>query len=407
MDALTHTISNQRLFEQQILTYFKEAKNIVFLNSNDTEKTNLFAVSNGDELNTEGHQFGFISYDYKNQIEELSSEHFDGIEFPEKHFFTPEVLFKIAKDRVEILAENGYAGKRIDDLITEIEAISLEEVQPKRIKVIPRIAKDEYLKTITQLKEHIQWGDIYEVNFCQEYFAENVEIDPIDIYVKLNEKSPTPFSCFVKHDAQYLISASPERYMEKKGSKISSQPIKGTAKRGETLAEDELIKHQLINDPKERSENVMIVDLVRNDLSKIAVKNSVKVEELCGVYTFPQVHQMISTVSGEIKEDINFEEILKATFPMGSMTGAPKIRAMQLIEHYEKTKRGLYSGTVGYINEEGDFDFSVVIRSIAYNANNNYLSFMVGGAITNQSDPEKEYEECLLKAKAMLEVLGN
>jgi para-aminobenzoate synthetase component 1 len=167
-----------------------------------------------------------------------------------------------------------------------------------------------------------------------------------------------------------------------------------------------LIKTELFNDPKERSENVMIVDLVRNDLSKIAKKDSVVVNELCGIYTFPQVHQMISTVSGEVKKEVDFDAILKATFPMGSMTGAPKLRAMKLIEKYEKTKRGLYSGTVGYINDKGDFDFSVVIRSIAFNSKNNYLSFMVGGAITNQSDPEKEYDECLLKAKAMLEVLS-
>jgi para-aminobenzoate synthetase component 1 len=407
MESLIHTISDQGLFEQQVLTYFKEAKNIVFLNSNDAEKTNLFAVSNCDDLNSEAHQFGFISYDYKNQIEELSSNHFDGIEFPEKHFFTPEIIFKITKFSVEILATNGYSGKRMDDIIVEIEAISIEEVKPKRIKVVPRIAKEEYLKTISQLKEHIQLGDIYEINFCQEYFAEQVEIDPIDIYCRLNLKSPTPFSSFIKYADNYLMSASPERYMKKVGDAIVSEPIKGTAKRGETLEEDEQIKKQLVIDPKERSENVMIVDLVRNDLSKIAKKGSVHVDELCGIYTFPQVHQMISTVSGELRDEVNFDAILKATFPMGSMTGAPKIRAMQLIEKYEKTKRGLYSGTVGYINEEGDFDFSVVIRSIAYHAKNNYLSFMVGGAITNQSDPEKEYEECLLKAKAMMEVLGN
>ena len=243
------------------------------------------------------------------------------------------------------------------------------------------------------------------MNFCKEFYAENIEIGPIDLYFKLNKKSPTPFSSFVKCDNKYLLSTSPERFIHKKKNKIISQPIKGTIKRGTSELEDERLKKQLYNDPKQYSENVMIVDLVRNDLSKIAKRNSVKVDELCTIYSFPQVHQMISTVSAEIRSNLDFDAIINATFPMGSMTGAPKIKAMQLIEKYEKTKRGLYSGTVGYIDEDGNFDFNVVIRSILYNKENNYLSFIVGGAITSKSEPENEYDECLLKAKAMLEVL--
>ena len=149
----------------------------------------------------------------------------------------------------------------------------------------------------------------------------------------------------------------------------------------------------------------MIVDLVRNDLSRIAVKNTVKVDELFGIYTFDQVHQMISTISCEVKAETTIKDILQATFPMGSMTGAPKIRAMKLIEKFEETKRGLYSGAIGYISPEGDFDFNVVIRSIQYNTLKMYLSFMVGGAITIASDAELEYQECLVKAKALFEVL--
>ncbi|MBL4592808.1 MAG: aminodeoxychorismate synthase component I, partial [Flavobacteriales bacterium] len=303
-------------------------------------------------------------------------------------------------------------AKDVDELLVKIKSISYTQKEFSVIKIIQKTTKEDYLKNVKALKKHIQLGDIYEINYCQEYFADpdsyrDVKISPIDIYIKLNQKSPTPFSCFVKCEDKYLMSASPERFINKKGNKIISEPIKGTIKRGETEQEDEDLKEQLFNDSKERSENVMIVDLVRNDLSKIANDNSVKVDELCGIYTFPQVHQMISTVSAEVKENIDFDQIIKATFPMGSMTGAPKIRAMELIEKYEKTKRGLYSGTIGYIDDKGDFDFNVVIRSILYNKENNYLSFIVGGAITNQSDAEKEYDECLLKAKAMLEVLGN
>jgi para-aminobenzoate synthetase component 1 len=407
MEIVNHTISNKALFEQQLLTYFKDKKNVVFLNSNDEKKINLFAVSDTDRLDEKNWHFGFISYDYKNKIEQLVSNNFDGIELPDKHFFTPEILFQIKEYEVEISFQTSiYSAQEVHNLLTNIKSISLLEQSNNRINVVPRISKEEYLENVNHLKKHIQLGDIYEVNYCQEYFAKEIQINPIDLYIRLNQKSPTPFSCFVKYNDKYIISASPERFIHKKHDKIISQPIKGTIKRGITPQEDELLKKQLFNDEKERSENIMIVDLVRNDLSKIAKKNSVFVDELCRIYTFSQVHQMISTVSGEVEKDIDLEKIIKATFPMGSMTGAPKIMAMELIEEYEKTKRGLYSGTIGYVNREGDFDFNVVIRSILYNKENNYLSFMVGGAITNKSEPEKEYEECLLKAKAMLEVLS-
>ena len=406
MEVFNHIISDKLVFEQQLLTHFEDKKNIVFLNSNNDKKTNLFAVSDKDYCNNKGWKFGFISYDYKNEIEQLTSTNFDGIQFPEKYFFTPEIIFKIKKSEIEVLYEPSiYKKQEIERIIKQIDTVSLTFPDDEKISITPRIAKENYLKNVKLLKDHIQLGDIYEVNYCQEYYAENVNVNPINVYHKLNQKSPTPFSCFVKCGDKYLMSASPERFIHKSEDKIISQPIKGTIRRGDTEESDDQLKEQLFNDPKERSENIMIVDLVRNDLSKIAKKNSVKVDELCGIYSFPQVHQMISTISGKLEENIEFETVIEATFPMGSMTGAPKIRAMKLIEDYEVTKRGLYSGTVGYINEDNDFDFNVVIRSILYNKENNYLSFIVGGAITNQSDPEKEFEECLLKAKAMLEVL--
>jgi para-aminobenzoate synthetase component 1 len=407
METVNYNISNKALFEQQLLTYFKDKKNVVFLNSNNEKKTNLFAVSNNDHLDDKNWQFGFISYDYKNKIEQLVSNNFDGIDLPDKHFFTPEILFQIKEHEVEISFQRSiYSNQEISNLLTKIKSTSFLEQSINKINIVPRISKKEYLENVNHLKKHIQLGDIYEVNYCQEYFAKGIQINPIDLYIRLNQKSPTPFSCFVKYNDKYIISASPERFIHKKKAKIISQPIKGTIKRGNTPEEDESLKKQLFNDEKERSENVMIVDLVRNDLSKIAKEDTVFVDELCGIYTFPQVHQMISTISGEVEKDIDLEKIIKATFPMGSMTGAPKIKAMELIEEYEKTKRGLYSGTIGYVNRKGDFDFNVVIRSVLYNKENNYLSFMVGGAITNKSEPEKEYEECLLKAKAILEVLS-
>ncbi|MGE5108495.1 MAG: chorismate-binding protein, partial [Sphingobacteriales bacterium] len=250
-------------------------------------------------------------------------------------------------------------------------------------------------------------GDCYEINYCQEFFAKNCIINPVEVYNSLNKISPNPFSCFYKVENNYLLCASPERYLKKTGNKIITQPIKGTSARN--IADNALDvsnRDLLYKSEKDKSENVMVVDLVRNDLSKVCKEGTVNVEELFGIYTYPQVYQMISTVSGELEENITIEEIIRSTFPMGSMTGAPKLRVLQLIEKYEKTKRGLFSGAVGYINPVKDFDFNVVIRSILYNAANRYLSYQTGSGITFYSDAEKEYEECLLKAKAIKQVLG-
>ncbi|MDG1475893.1 MAG: aminodeoxychorismate synthase component I [Vicingaceae bacterium] len=408
MEQFCCTIQDRSLLEKQLLTYFKNEENVVFLNSNERDKRNLLAVSSTNQLNDTDWKFGFITYDYKNKIEELNSNNFDGISFPEKHLFTPEILFEISEQEL-VINYNALVYSAIDiaKIIKEVEVVELVQTEIGIIGINSRITKENYINKVKQLKQHIQLGNIYEVNYCQEYFAENVTIDPILIYQELNKKSPTPFSCFVKCNDKYLLSATPERFIQKTGERIISQPIKGTIKRGGNKEEDNQLKHHLFNDVKERSENVMIVDLVRNDLSKIAKKGSVNVDELCGIYTFPQVHQMISTVSAKVEKEVSFDEIIKATFPMGSMTGAPKIRAMELIEEFEETKRGLYAGTVGYVAPNGNFDLNVVIRSLQYNQKDEYLSFIVGGAITALSDPEKEYEECLLKAKAMLEVLGN
>lgn len=397
---------DRALFQQKLLRYFDDKKHVVFLNSNNSE-TNFLAVSDNSDNTASGWKFGFISYDYKNEIEDLSSNNFDGFQFPNQHFFSPEILFSLSTDAFEIhFKDDLWTEEEIDQLLEELASIDLVHHDLNKVIVTPRVEKEEYLRTVNQLINHIQKGDIYEVNYCQEFYAQETIIDPISLYFRLNELSPTPFSCFVKYQDQYLVSASPERFIQKKGSRIISEPIKGTIKRGVTKAEDDRLVEQLRSDKKELSENIMIVDLVRNDLSKIANRDAVKVEELCEIYTFPQVHQMISTVSAEVDDGTSFDTIIKALFPMGSMTGAPKVSAMKLIERYEATKRGLYSGTVGCITPEGNFDFNVVIRSLLYNKENSYLSFMVGGAITAKSDPEKEYEECLLKAKALMEVLS-
>jgi para-aminobenzoate synthetase component 1 len=346
--------------------------------------------------------FGHLGYDLKNEIEQVSSSHPDRIQFPDLFFFEPEIVIRLNENELFIEADDT---EKIFSEIDEQESLLLST--SNRITIQNRISKEEYISIINQLKQHILRGDCYEINFCQEFFAEDSVIDPVAIYRKLSAVSPNPFSALYKIKDQWLICASPERYLKKQGNQILSQPIKGTSKRiiGDSK-KDRLNKEELWLSAKDRSENVMIVDLVRNDLAKVCEEGTVKVDELYGIYSFPQVHQMISTVSGALKKNIAFTDIIKATFPMGSMTGAPKKRVMELIEKYEKIKRGIFSGAVGYISPDGDFDFNVVIRSIMYNAASGYLSFQAGSGITFYSDPEKEWEECLLKAEAMIKVLG-
>jgi para-aminobenzoate synthetase component I len=344
--------------------------------------------------------FGFFNYDLKNEIEELYSNNSDHLNFPDLYFFVPKYLIAFKNGRAEVLL--GHPS-----ILADIESFQLQiKNQSKALTITQRLSKDQYIKKVEALRGHIIRGDIYEVNFCHEFFAENAEIDPVHTFEALNNISPTPFAGYFKVNGKYILSATPERFLCKRGSKLTSQPIKGTAKRSSDPKEDATIKSQLRNDIKEQAENVMIVDLVRHDLTKSAVKGSVTVDELFGIYSFPQVHQMISTISCELDPEIHFIDSVKNTFPMGSMTGAPKVKAMKLIEEYEVTKRGLYSGSFGCISPDGDFDFNVIIRSILYNADSKYLSFQVGGAITYQSNAASEYEECLLKASAILKVLG-
>lgn len=348
--------------------------------------------------------FGHVSYDFKNSIFPLTSGNQDKTLFPNLVLFQPKIVIKLSDNSI-VIESLHISPKEVFDIIS-VEKINSPKDNFNQVTIQPRISKEDYISTIEKIKHHIQIGDCYEINFCQEFFVENADINPLNIYNKLNTISPTPFSSYYKLNDKYLLCASPERYIKKIENQIISQPIKGTAKRNlESVTDDIEIKNSLLKSQKERSENVMIVDLVRNDLSKIATRNSVKVDELFGIYSFPQVHQMISTISATLKDNIDFGDVLKATFPMGSMTGAPKYKVMQLIEQYEQTKRGIYSGCVGYITPEGDFDFNVVIRSIMYNAETKYLSYQVGGAITHYSNTEDEYEECLLKAKAMEKAL--
>jgi para-aminobenzoate synthetase component I len=354
--------------------------------------------------NPESWLFGYFGYDLKNELETLKSENSDHVNFPDLFFFIPETLIRVKDGKIIIETFTGLDEAAIFAQIQDSPELSLHGLR-QQFRFHNRISKETYLETVNRLKDHIIEGDVYEVSFCQEFYAENVEINPFEAFLNFEEASPQPFGAFMRMEDQYILCASMERYLKKTAQKIISQPIKGTIRRGESPGEDSALKQQLLNDEKERAENVMIVDLVRNDLSRTCKPGTVKVEELFGIYEFPGVYQMISTVTGELLDDKTGLDAIKASFPMGSMTGAPKIKAMEIIEQYEKSKRGVYSGALGYFSPDGDFDFNVVIRTLLYNASKKYLSLHVGSAITYDSDPEKEYEECLVKIAGVLKAI--
>ena len=425
--SIYKNLSDAKLFKQELLSWSQQFREVVFLDSNEypqkyynydcvlavdaftsitTDYHNAFEDLKQYQHTTKDWLFGYLTYDLKNDTESLQSRNYDGLEFPDLFFFQPKKLFLLKGNQLEM----HYLNMCDDEIECDFESLlkqtetTIEIFEPLNIQ--QRISKEFYLEKVSKMLDYINKGDIYEANFCMEFFAEG-EINPISKFQRLNEISKPPFAVYFKNNKHFLLSASPERYLKKEGIKIISQPIKGTAKRFLDAKADEIAKQKLALDLKERSENIMITDLVRNDLSRTAQKGSVQVEELCGIYSFLQVHQMISTVTSLIDNQYSVIEVIKNSYPMGSMTGAPKISAMKIIEELEETKRGLYSGAVGYFTPNGDFDFNVVIRSILYNQENQYISFSVGSAITSLSVPENEYEECLLKANAMLNVLNS
>lgn len=428
--SIYKSISNPEQFKQQLLTWSQQFREVVFLDSSShtqqysnfdcvlavdaftslkTDFQNAFDDLKQYQQTTKDWLFGYLTYDLKNDVEDLKSANFDGLNFPDLFFFQPKKIFLLKGNQLEIqyllLCDDEVEEDFIEIVESQSRSVGTKVESAVALNIEQRISKDSYIQKVNKMLEHIHIGDMYEANFCMEFYAENAIINPLEKFLKLNDISKAPFSVFFKNHKQYLLSASPERYLKKEGETILSQPIKGTSKRSSDPVEDEKSKQFLESDSKERAENIMITDLVRNDLSHTAQKGSVEVIELCKIYSFLQVHQMISTITSKLDDQYAPVDVLKTTFPMGSMTGAPKISVMKIIENLEETKRGLYSGAVGYFTPEGDFDFNVVIRSILYNQENQYVSFSVGSAITAQSDPEKEYEECLLKAKAMHEVL--
>lgn len=369
-----------------------------------SEYKNTFGLLNDYYSKTNDWIFGYLSYDLKNDTEKLQSKNADLKNFPELSFFCPVDIIEIMENAVEI-----KSLRNPDQVFEEIINHKPGTSQPNKstdVNFKPNISQKEYLEVINKLRKHIYDGDIYEINYCMEYSAKTTGINAYSHWQSLCEKSPTPFAAYFKSNNYTLMCSSPERFLKRNEAHIISQPIKGTIETGETDTDRQKNKRTLLNSEKERAENMMIVDLVRNDLAKSALPGSVKVDELFGIYEFRHLFHMISTVIAEKKKSIESIDIIKNAFPMGSMTGAPKIKVMELIEHYEKSKRGIFSGTVGFIDPAGNFDFNVIIRSLFYNSGTNILSYSVGSAITFDSDPQYEFEECQLKAKAIREIFA-
>lgn len=323
---------------------------------------------------------GYLGYDLKNDVEDLRSENPDPVG-------APDLVFMRWTD-----VTSHDAGC---PLPFEVGKAAVSEPEPM-------ITQEAYEAAIRTAKRHIEEGDIYEINLSHPIVA-GVTGDARAVYAAMRDAGPVPFGAYMEWDGVGVCCASPERFVSKEGRALRSDPIKGTVGRGATPELDHTLRGELLASEKNRAENLMIVDLVRHDFSRVCVPGSVKVDRLFDIQTFRTVHQMVSTVTGTLREDIGVEAVLAACFPMGSMTGAPKIRAMQLIEELETWKRGIYSGAIGFITETGDFSFNVVIRSAVIQ--HGKLTYGVGGAITSDSDPKSEWEETLVKARALVNAI--
>ena len=361
---------------------------------------NSLLLNKFEQKHSADYIFGYLGYDAKNNFYKSEySNNPDFHNFPESIFYVPQHILMIKNGSLMYFGTNkGFKQ------FNEIDSLKYNFTKKtKRVNLVCKSNYNTYKKNIELIHNHLQRGDIYEINYCLNFSVENCRLNVLETYLKLKKNTKAPFSTFFKFNDTVILSASPERFFTKRNKTIISQPIKGTAPRGTNSIKDKQIQIDLLNNQKEISENIMIVDLVRNDLSTIADKSSVSVPELCKLYSFETVHQLISTVKAQIPKEITFSEIAKHIFPMGSMTGAPKLSAIKIIEGLETFKRNIYSGTIGYIDPLNNMDFNVVIRSIIHNTTLKTVSVSVGGAITIKSTALLEYEECMLKLKKIEE----
>jgi len=335
--------------------------------------------------------FGYFGYELKNATENLESKNRILNSLPDFYFMQPRIL-------IEFDLDGGYRFLRGESLFRELSGRESPWKNEFKIGSKNSIKEEDYIQIVQEAKERIFEGDVYEVNYS--YTATYSFLGSgAELYQRMREIGPVPFGAYLAIDGLQVCCASPERFLRRNGNKVYSQPIKGTI--SNSMGSD----LKSLKNEKNLAENLMIVDLVRNDLGRIAKPGSVKADHLFEVQSFDSVHHLVSTVECEVSSTENSIDIIKACFPMGSMTGAPKISAMQIIDDLEDYQRGIYSGAIGYIAPNGDFDLNVVIRTAIIE--NEELNYPVGGAITSDSDPNDEWEETKVKTQALTKALNN
>ncbi|MFX0548814.1 aminodeoxychorismate synthase component I [Hathewaya histolytica] len=394
-----------------ILVNNEESKEDIFtLLKNITKK---YKINNETELPFLSGGIGYFSYDFGRTLEKFESTAIEDVEVPLFMFnFYDNIIISDHKNKKMYISALGVLKEEeesIENICKVIKNYNIEDFSVNinydyNLKEFEsNFLQDEYIKTVEKVRAYIEEGDIYITNLTQR-FSKKVEDHPYEIYRKLRKLSPAPFSAYLNYEDFKIISSSPERFIRIKDRFIETRPIKGTRPRGRDRAEDDKNKLELMNSEKDKSELLMIVDLERNDLSKICKEKSIKVTQLFDIEEYSTVFHLVSTIKGEIKEDKDAVDCINATFPGGSITGAPKIRSMEIIEELEGIKRNIYTGSIGYIGFDGNADFNIVIRTILHKDNVAY--FGVGGGITYESDKDFEFEETLHKAKAIMQALS-
>lgn len=359
-----------------------------------------FVEAHGDWI------FGFLGYELNVGTESISPPAQKLFPSPPLRFFVPAILVLVQGTAVTISVHPDAICDSPDHVYHAILSAPLHPFSDTCIRLQPMINKSAYIANVERIRKHIIDGDIYELNYCQPFVAHNAELEPISVFNRLCEVSKAPFSALHRFGSQYLICGSPERFFRYDGRRIQSMPIKGTRRRDADSTVDEQLRSELEQSVKDKAEHIMIVDLVRNDLTPYAVSGTIQVDALYGIHAFPQVYQMVSTISAELRQGVPVCRAIRQAFPMGSMTGAPKVRAMEIIAEVEPFQRGMYSGAFGYFTPEGHCDFNVVIRSLLYNADTRLLAAYAGGAIVYDSVAEKELDECYVKLSGIQQVLN-
>ena len=351
---------------------------------------------------------GYFSYDIGRVIEDMPKSAKDDVCIPDSYFlfYDNVIIFDLRNQKTYITAlgikeESEKSISKIYERIKD-KYINLSISLDKNTEFTSNFSREEYINSVKKVKEYIKEGHTYIANLTQR-FSCDFNSDPFDTYISLRSINKAPFSCYLNLEGFQIISSSPERFLKVFNNKVETRPIKGTRPRGKDKLEDEKNKKELLNSEKDKSELLMIVDLERNDLSKVCKPFSVKVTELFKLEEYATVFHLVSTVIGELKEDVSSVKCIRECFPGGSITGAPKIRSMEIIEELEGLRRGIYTGAIGYFDLRGNCDFNIVIRTIL--AKDNKAYFGVGGGITIESEEEMEYEETLDKAKALMRVL--